>query len=79
MVIVQSHATGSREVTARLPFTEQAVRRAIKAARAEGMKVGGFTIAKDGAITVHESGLSVAPGALEAHGSAPSKWEDVEA
>jgi hypothetical protein len=66
-------------MTTRLPFTEMAVRRAIKAARKEGLPVTGTRIDPDGAITVYHAGAPVAPGGLEAHGSAPSKWEDVEA
>jgi hypothetical protein len=66
-------------MTGRLPFTEQAVRRAVKAARSAGMKVAGFTVAKDGAITVYDADAPVAPLAPGAHHGASSEFEDFEA
>jgi hypothetical protein len=66
-------------VTARLPFTELAVRRAIAAARKEGMKVSGVTVAPNGAITVHDADSSVAPLAPAAHHAASSEYEDFKA
>lgn len=66
-------------MTARLPFTEQAMRRAIKAARKEGMRVTGVTIAPDGSITVHDYDTSVAPNPPRAHHAASSEYEDFEA
>jgi hypothetical protein len=66
-------------MTARLPFTELAVRRAIRAARAAGMKVTGFTIRPDGTITVHDTDVPVAPEAPETQHATSSEFEDFQA
>jgi len=67
-------------MTAPLPFTELAIRRAIKAARAAGMKVAGFTIARDGSITVHDADAPVAPLVPNGHHAAESsEFEDFKA
>lgn len=67
-------------MTARLPFTELAVRRAIRAARAEGIRVTGVTITGDGTITVYETDgpvVSIAPGAVNR--ALSSEFEDFKA
>lgn len=66
-------------MTARLPFTELAVRRAIAAARKEGLPVTGTTIRPDGTITVHHADapvVGIVPGAQHA---TSSEYEDFEA
>jgi hypothetical protein len=45
-------------MTTRLPFTEQSLRRAIRAARKEGVQVAGFTVGPDGSITVLDASLA---------------------
>lgn len=67
-------------MTTRLPFTEQAVRRAIRAARKEGVRVNGITIRGDGTITVYETdspAFSMAPGSVNMVVS--SEYEDFKA
>lgn len=66
-------------MTAKLPFTELAVRRAIKAARNAGVRVAGVTIAPDGAITVHDADSAVAAPPIAAHHAASSEYEDFQA
>lgn len=65
-------------MTARAPFTQQTVRKAIKAARKEGLHVHG--IRPDGTVIVGENppaDLPIKP--IERDNAEPSKWEDVEA
>lgn len=62
-------------MTDRLPFTEASIRRAVKAARKEGLHVLG--IKPDGTVILGEQPISVA--ALVPDSAPPSKWEDVEA
>ena len=65
-------------MTARASFTQQTVRKAIKAARKEGLYVHG--IRPDGTVIVGENPIVGFPAALETVENAPpSKWEDVEA
>ena len=68
-------------MTTRLPFTQASLRRAIAAARKEGLRVAG--IRPDGTlITVNagENPPNDVAGLAPAVESAPrSKWEDVEA
>ena len=59
-------------MTAKLPFTQAGLRRAIKAARAEGFRVRG--IRPDGTLLV-DDGENELP-TLAAADVAPSKWED---
>jgi hypothetical protein len=66
-------------MTTRLPFTELAIRRAISAARKEGLKVSGFTVAPDGTITVHDVEAPVAPGPGRAQHVRSSEFEEFEA
>jgi uncharacterized protein GlcG (DUF336 family) len=61
----------------RLPFTEAAVRRAIAAARKEGIEVTAVSIAPDGTVTVFKQGLASPSHSGENH--AKLKWLDVEA
>jgi hypothetical protein len=67
-------------VTARLPFTQAAVRRTIGAALKSGLRVVG--IRSDGTVIVDDGGNHhplLPKGGTEMHVSDPSKWEDVEA
>jgi len=64
-------------MTTPLPFTEARVRRAIAAARKEGIDVGAVSVAPDGTVTVYRGGVAVAPPPSE--NPALSKWLDVEA
>jgi uncharacterized protein GlcG (DUF336 family) len=66
-------------MTARLSFTEHAMRRAIKAARKEGLPVTGTTIRPDGTITVHHGTDGVAPGPGHAQHARSSEFEEFEA
>lgn len=66
-------------MTARLPFTELAVRRAIAAARKEGLKVASVSVGPDGTITVHDVAAAVAPSLQPAHHAASSEYEDFQA
>ena len=68
-------------MTQRLPFTQASLRRAIAAARKEGLRIAG--IRPDGTVITAIAGENppielvgaAASGEFEAH----SKWEDVEA
>ena len=65
-------------MTKPLPFTQASIRRAVKAARKEGLHVLG--IRSDGTVIVGDNpniGIPVAPSSTE--NAPPSKWEDVEA
>lgn len=62
-------------MTARAPFTEASVRRAIRAARKEGFHVLG--IKQDGTLLLGEQPIPVA--SLVPKDAPSSKWEDVEA
>lgn len=65
-------------MTARAPFTQQTVRKAIQAARKEGLYVHG--IKPDGTVMVGENPVLSFQVAKEiADNAKPSKWEDVEA
>lgn len=66
-------------MTKALSFTEQGIRRAIRAAKHEGLSVTATTVHPDGAVTIHHEGVA-GPVALE-HivGTSPSEWEDIEA
>jgi hypothetical protein len=67
-------------VTRALPFTQASLRRAIAAARKEGLRVAG--IRPDGTlITVNAGdnpGADLATFAPHNQATPPSKWEDVE-
>lgn len=63
-------------MTTKLPFTQAGLRRAIKAARAEGYHIRG--IRPDGTLIV-DDGDNQSMGIADAHDSAPSKWEDAGA
>lgn len=57
-------------MTKALPFTEQAIRRAVQGARRAGLHVKGFTVSPDGAIHVSavekdDAGVSLAPDARQ--------------
>jgi hypothetical protein len=56
-----------------------AIRRAIAAARKEGLPIAATTVAPDGTVTIHHQG--VAPPVVPAQDmvSASSEWEDFEA
>jgi hypothetical protein len=60
-------------MTKSLPFTENAVRRAVTAARKAGMKVGAIRIEPDGAVTVFEC-APLDPLAAPVKDAPPSKW-----
>ena len=66
-------------MTARLPFTELALRRAIAAARKAGLRVSGTTIAPDGTITVHYGEPGIAPIVSPAQHAMSSEYEDFQA
>ena len=53
------------------------MRRAIAAARKEGIDVGAVSVAPDGTVTVYRGGVAVAPPSSE--NPTLSKWLDVEA
>jgi hypothetical protein len=63
-------------VTRPLPFTESRVRRAIAAARKEGIAVNAVSIHPDGTVTVFQG---IAAPLAPAQDAAKSKWLDVEA
>jgi hypothetical protein len=46
-------------MTKPLPFTEAVVRRAIAAARKEGLPIAATTIAPDGTVTIHHQGVAL--------------------
>ncbi len=65
-------------MTTRAPFTQQTVRKAIAAARKEGLHIHG--IRPDGTVMVGENPpLESAAAPLASENAPPSKWEDVEA
>lgn len=65
-------------MTARAPFTQATIRKAIKAARKEGLYVHG--IRPDGTLVLGENPpLENALVLSSAQNVPPSKWEDVEA
>lgn len=68
-------------MTTKLPFTELALRRAIRAARKEGVRVTGITITGDGTITLYETDggpvIALEPGAV--HRALSSEFEDFKA
>lgn len=65
-------------MTTRLPFTQQTLRRAIAAARKEGLHVQG--IRPDGTLILGEKPVTGPSLAIDSADNAPpSKWEDVEA
>lgn len=66
-------------MTTKLPFTELAVRRAIKAARAEGVRVTGVRVYPDGSITVYEAPVNVAALPTQAQHAPSSDFEDFQA
>ena len=66
-------------MTARLPFTELAVRRAIRAARAEGIQVKGVTVRPDGSVSVFEIDEKVVGIVPGVHRGASSEFEDFKA
>ena len=66
-------------MTKPLPFTESRVRRAIAAARKEGIATGAISIHPDGTITVHWGTAAVAPTAVQQQNAGASEWEDIGA
>ena len=66
-------------MTRPLPFTEARVRRAIAAARKEGIATGAISIHPDGTITVRWGEPGVALPASPPHNASSSEWEDIEA
>lgn len=65
-------------MTARAPFTQATVRKAIKAARKEGLYVHG--VRPDGTVIVGDSPMTgISPAISSPENATPSKWEDVEA
>ena len=68
---------GMPTMTKPLPFTEAVVRRAISAARKEGLPISATTIAPDGSITIHHQG--VAPPVVPTQDVPSSEWEDFQA
>lgn len=59
-------------MTKPLPFTENAIQRAVSGARKAGIKVGAIKVDPDGAITVLDE--SLAPTAAPKQDRPPSKW-----
>ncbi len=66
-------------MTRPLPFTESRVRRAIAAARKEGIATGAISIHPDGTITVHWGTPAVAPVAIQQQNADTSEWGDIQA
>ena len=68
-------------MTQRLPFTQASLRRAIAAARKEGLRIAG--IRPDGTVITAIAGenppIELVGGAASGKSEAHSKWEDVEA
>ncbi len=64
-------------MTLRLPITEALVRRAISAARKEGLPIAATTVGPDGSVTIHHQG--VAPPVVPTQDASPSEWEDFQA
>lgn len=66
-------------MTKPLPFTEARVRRAISAARKEGIATGAISIHPDGTITVHWGNSGVALPLPSPQNADTSEWEDIGA
>jgi hypothetical protein len=66
-------------MTKPLPFTEARVRRALAAARKEGIETGAVSIHPDGTIMVHWGIGTVASEDSVQHNGASSEWEDIQA
>ncbi len=67
-------------MTRPLPFTQASLRRAIAAARKEGLRVRG--IRPDGTLIVDDgdnNAIDVAAALIDDEADAASKWEDIEA
>lgn len=64
-------------MTARLPFTQAGLQRAIAAAQKAGLQVAG--IRPDGTLLVHNWEGTVLDRGGAVHAPETSKWEDVEA
>jgi hypothetical protein len=64
-------------VTARLPFTQASLERAITAARKAGLRVTG--IRPDGTLVVQDGDAPVALPEPREHSSAASRWAEVKA
>jgi hypothetical protein len=68
--------TGAQAMTARLPFTEAAVRRAISAARKAGLPIVATEVTPDGTVRlIHEA---LAPSVTPINNAATSKWADAD-
>jgi hypothetical protein len=65
-------------VTKSLPFTESRIRRAIAAARKEGLEISAVSIHPDGTVTIHQG---IAAPAAPTQNNAPllGEWEDIQA
>jgi hypothetical protein len=67
-------------MTARLPFTEARIERAVRGARAAGLEIGAIAVRPDGTIMIFSPvDNPVAAGPIEGQDSEPSKWADVKA
>jgi hypothetical protein len=64
-------------MTARLPFTQARIERAIKAAQKLGLRVTG--IRPDGTVLVQEGDAPVVPLELGEQNGAASRWAEVKA
>lgn len=64
-------------MTTRLPFTQLSVRRAIAAARKEGLRV--TEIRPDGTLVVQDVDAPVAPLEPQEHNDRTSRWAEVKA
>lgn len=62
-------------MTKSLPFTENAIARAIAGARKGGVKVGAVEIRPDGSIVVLDESLAPAIYPKQDSAAAPSKWD----
>jgi hypothetical protein len=63
-------------MTKALPFTEETIRRAIAAARKEGLDINAVSIRPDGTVTVHkDTEIPLSP----INDRTNAKWLDVEA
>jgi hypothetical protein len=62
-------------MTARIPFTEAALARAVRGARRSGLAVTATTIAPDGTITIHHQPVAPPP-AVPAQTEIMGKWDD---
>jgi hypothetical protein len=65
-------------VTKPLPFTEARVRRAIAAARKEGIAIGAVSIHPDGTVTIHQ-GIAMPLAPTHNAVTPASEWEDIRA